>query len=370
LSDVFRVHALPAQRGDCLWLEYGPAGAPRHVLIDGGIKRTGREALRRALDAAPKPLVFELFIITHIDLDHIQGAVELIKDLPAGVSIKEVWFNGLDQIRDPKPPGATEELGVAEGIELSDLLKTRHAEAWNSSAKGRAISLDPTGKVVHHALEGGMAVTVLAPSAAQLGALRDEWQEVLEAFGADQAVDEQDAPPAGLNEALPDLEPMGALDVAELAQSAFKEDRTIPNGSSIATLFEFAGRRALMLADAHPSVVVQSLSQLAPDGRCAVDLVKLAHHGSRNNTNQALAQALSAPTWLFSSNGASNTKHPHPEAVARVLHHVAGAKTLVFNYKTSFNDMWDDAELKAEHEYSTVYGDGETAVVVDLMAAR
>jgi hypothetical protein len=263
-----------------------------------------------------------------------------------------------------------EEFGVAEGIELSLLLKERHAEAWNTSAKGRAISLDSEGKVVRHSLEGGMAVTVLSPSLTQLGALRERWQDVLEAFGADQAADEQDQAPAGLGEALPGLEPMGAIDVTDLAQSAFKEDRTIPNGSSIATLFEFAGKRALMLADAHPSVIVQSLSQLAPNGPCVVDLVKLAHHGSRSNTNEALARALSASTWLFSSNGASNTKHPHPEAVARVLHHVSGAKTLVFNYKTPFNDMWDDAELKEDHQYSTVYGNGETAVVVDLMAAR
>lgn len=368
MTDVFRVHALPAQRGDCIWLEYGPADAPRHVLIDGGIKRTGREALRRAVDAASKPLVFELFIITHIDLDHIQGAIELIKDLPPGVSIKEVWFNGLDQIQRAKP-GATEEFGVAEGIELSELLATRHAAAWNRSAKGRAISLDSEGKLVRHSLEGDMAVTVLAPSSVQLGALREQWQEVLEAFGADEAADEQDQPPTGLDEALLALEPMGAVDVADLAQSAFKEDRTVPNGSSIAALFEFAGKRALMLADAHPSVIVESLSQLAPHGPCVVDLVKVAHHGSRNNTSEALARAVSASTWLFSSNGASNTKHPHPEAVARVLHHVKGAKTLVFNYKTPFNDMWDDAELKEEHQYTAVYGDGETAVVVDLIAA-
>ena len=39
---------LPANQGDCLWLEYGEIGSTRVVLIDGGPDGTYRNALRPA----------------------------------------------------------------------------------------------------------------------------------------------------------------------------------------------------------------------------------------------------------------------------------------------------------------------------------
>lgn len=121
-----------------------------------------------------------------------------------------------------------------------------------------------------------------------------------------------------------------------------------------------------MLGDAYPSVIAHSLRTLSPNGRFKADVVKLAHHGSRNNTDRALASLLWAPTWIFSSNGASNTKHPHKESVARVLHDGKGVKTLVFNYRTGFNDVWDDEDLMEEFAYEAIYGDGQSSITVDL----
>ena len=49
VSKVFDIHVLPAQRGDSLWIEYGPAASPHHIIIDGGITKTGREHLKDRL---------------------------------------------------------------------------------------------------------------------------------------------------------------------------------------------------------------------------------------------------------------------------------------------------------------------------------
>ena len=46
--------------------------------------------------------------------------------------------------------------------------------------------------------------------------------------------------------------------------------------------------------------------------------------------------------------------------MARVLHDGEEAKTLEFNYRTGFDEMWDDARLKEKYGYETVYGDRET----------
>jgi hypothetical protein len=39
----------------------------------------------------------------------------------------------------------------------------------------------------------------------------------------------------------------------------------------------------------------------------------------------------------------------------------------VFNYKTEFNDVWDDADLRDEYRYQAIFGDGEGPVVVRLL---
>ncbi|MBB5448359.1 MULTISPECIES: hypothetical protein [unclassified Paraburkholderia] len=362
MSNVYRIHVLPAQRGDALWIEYGTEDAPNHILIDGGITATGRDHLRKRVEEVGSPLHFELLVVTHIDLDHIQGILQFLEDLPDGITFGDIWFNGWDQMKAI----GLEPMGVKEGIRLSEILKKNHKTTWNKAADGKAIALEADGSVVTYTIDGGMKLTVLGPAHEQLVRLRERWDDVIEEFGAAEEAEDSGEVPSGLDLRIPGLEPMGPIDIPELAKSKFKEDETIPNGSSIALLLEYEGRTALMLGDAYPSVIVNSLRTLSPNGRFKVDVVKLAHHGSRNNTDRAMASLLSAPTWIFSSNGAGNTKHPHKESVARVLHDGKDVRTLIFNYRTTFNDVWDDEDLIEEFGYEVVYGDGHSPVVVML----
>lgn len=363
MSNVYRIHVLPAQRGDSLWIEYGAEAAPNHILIDGGITATGRDHLRKRLEEVGTPLHFELLVVTHIDLDHIQGILQLLEDLPEGITFGDIWFNGWDQMKAI----GLEPMGVKEGIRLSEILKKDYNARWNKAAGGKAIALEADGSVVTYSTDGGMKLTVLGPAHEQLVRLRERWDDVVEEFGAAEEAEDNGEVPPGIDLGIPGLEPMGPIDVPELAKSKFKEDDTIPNGSSIALVLEYEGRRALMLGDSYPSVIADSLRTLSPNGRFKADVVKLAHHGSRNNTDRALASLLSAPTWIFSSNGAGNTKHPHKESVARVLHDGDGATRLVFNYRTGFNDVWDDEDLTEEFGYEALYGDGGAPVTVSLM---
>lgn len=362
MSTVYRIHVLPAQRGDALWIEYGTEEAPNHILIDGGITATGRDHLRKRVGEIGTPLHFELLVVTHIDLDHIQGILQFLKDLPDGITFGDIWFNGWDQMKAI----GLEPMGVKEGICLSEILKQKHKSNWNKAADGKAIALEADGSVATYSLGGGMKLTVLGPAREQLVKLRERWDDVIEEFGAAEEAEDNGEQPSGLDLGIPDLEPMGPIDVPGLAKSKFKQDGTIPNGSSIALVLEYQGRIALMLGDAYPSVIANSLRTISPEGRFKADVVKLAHHGSRNNTDRPLASLLCAPTWIFSSNGAGNTKHPHRESVARVLHDGENVKTLIFNYRTGFNDVWDDEDLMEEFGYEVIYGNGESPVVVTL----
>ena len=43
---MLRIEMLPAENGDCLWIEYGEENSPHRILIDGGTHGT-YELLRR-----------------------------------------------------------------------------------------------------------------------------------------------------------------------------------------------------------------------------------------------------------------------------------------------------------------------------------
>jgi beta-lactamase superfamily II metal-dependent hydrolase len=359
VSDKFTIDVFPAQRGDALWIEYGPARNPFRILIDGGITATGRDHLVDHVRGLSEGAHIDLLVVTHIDLDHVQGVIALLDDLQSEIAIGRVWFNGWDQL--PRDPG--EPFGIKEGIALSKQINARHAASWSRDAV--AVGADGTPR--RYQLPGGMIATVVSPDREKLLALKNKWEIVVEAFGAQE--EEEDIVEERARDAIAGLERMGAeaIDVAALATSKFTEDKTAPNGSAIACLLEYKTKSALLLADAHPSLVLKGLQKISPARPLHTDCVKLSHHGSRNNTSQALVRYLCAPLWILSSNGAM-TKHPHLESVARVLNDSPGRKEFVFNYRTQYNAMWDDESLMQQHDYSVRYGDGKTPVTIELLS--
>src|SRR5262245_21460442 len=120
---MFRVEMIPAERGDCLWIEYGPARRPHRVLIDGGPLASFRHLRARVESLPPSQRRFELLIITHVDLDHIEGIIKLLNDRSIDVHFDDVWFNGYKQLEDAQLAG--DGLGGMEGEYLTGLIRTR-----------------------------------------------------------------------------------------------------------------------------------------------------------------------------------------------------------------------------------------------------
>ncbi len=95
-------------------------------------------------------------------------------------------------------------------------------------------------------------------------------------------------------------------------------DGSKANAASIALLLEHDGKRALLTGDATSAELLGGLALLDEGERAPVDLVKLPHHGSRNNVSRALVQAVDCPKWVFSSDG-TTFRHPDAIAVSRVV---------------------------------------------------
>lgn len=91
------IHFLPAKAGDCFVIEFVNKEC---IIIDCGFKSTYKKYLRPLLiNLKNKGCRVTLLLITHIDQDHIEGAIAFLQDNglanePNIISIDNIWFNG------------------------------------------------------------------------------------------------------------------------------------------------------------------------------------------------------------------------------------------------------------------------------------
>jgi glyoxylase-like metal-dependent hydrolase (beta-lactamase superfamily II) len=80
---TLRIELLPAGYGDAILVAYGDGATPQHhILIDAGQAKTAPSVLDRLATLRAAGGVIDLFVVTHIDNDHIGGALKLLKILP------------------------------------------------------------------------------------------------------------------------------------------------------------------------------------------------------------------------------------------------------------------------------------------------
>ncbi len=304
----------------------------RNILIDGGISKTYTRHLKKELNAlVTRGESLDLLIITHIDDDHIGGIIKLYEDvnLDRGF-IKHVWFNSGNLLsdffkseRDIKRevsiiPSDQAEASVGQGMTLENLL-LKEAN-WLQK-----IVFTGYGPVDFY----GSTITILSPNEAGLKRLNSNWQT------------EKDK----ITEASADHDDFDIL-ISELVQTKFKEDRAVPNGSSIAFMIEHEGKRALLLGDSHPSVIENSLRDLgfSSENRLNVDLVKVSHHSSKKNTSPGLLELIESKQFVISTDG---TKHglPDKQAMARIITSNPGC-TLHFNYDGFYQQVFTESDHK------------------------
>jgi len=240
-------------------------------------------------------------------------------------------------------------LGALQGEFLSALLVNRASSAWDPDAAPWVVLKAVRAAVAR--TSGRNEAHVLSPDAPRLQAMAKAWKKAvdkaglkpgdLEAAWMKLAQRKKFLPKKGLLGASPDLD--------RLLQDQFKIDAAKANGSSIAFLAEFGGKAALLLGDAFPDVVAASIKRLLKargKKKLKVDAVKVAHHGSKNNTNDELLALIDCPTYMISTNGAQ-FKHPDKACIARILK-VGKPARLVFNYRSEFNRPWLDRASQPE----------------------
>jgi hypothetical protein len=343
-ATIFELTALPAQYGDCLWLEYGLESSPNRILVDCGTADTWT-ILRQKIEALPRGnRNFDLLVITHIDADHIGGALQLLQSRKAlGIGFGEIWFNGRKHLSD-------DILGPKEGDALTQELESADlAPLWNKSAGRGALSITDDGALPSFTF-AGMKLTLLSPGIKQLQQLASVWPETIRdagLTGENRTISLADDMPA---------DTLGNLQILDLARTHSAADKSPANGSSIAFLAEYDSRSILFAADAFASVLLTTLDRLKESRSplsLDISLCKLPHHGSKANVTEKLIAALNCRHYLFSTSG-ERFHHPHKICVARVITR-SDSPTLYFNYRSEYSAAWDSVALMKNHDYKIAF---------------
>ncbi len=350
MKNSFRIELLPARHGDSLWIEYGDSAAPSRILIDGGPIGAYPALDQRVAQLKPGDREIELLVITHVDGDHIEGAVRLVAAHRNDLSFREVWFNGWRHLETK--PGL---LGAVQGEFLSALIAKYIGEPrWNCSppfAGGPLVVATDTPPVA--TLAGGMRLTLLSPTPKKLEKLQKQWKkEVAKAGFA----------PGDLEKALERLKEANRLVPKGLLGGGYQEikpgkvDNSVANGSSIAFVAEYAGKRCLCLGDAHPDALIESLGKLGATKAkpLAVDAIKLPHHGSASNYSPDLYDLVSCRRFLVSTNG-DQFNHPDREVIDALIARGIPKLELHFNHLTGTTKPWSDKRDQTKRRFKAFY---------------
>jgi len=336
-----RVRLLQANHGDSVLVAHESSQGTFNILIDGGNSATFRFGPQGKLkgplcllldELKAKNQHIDLAILTHIDDDHIGGMLSAFK-APGYLKemVKSIWFNSSRMITKHFNESAIfeNEIYLSTGSPATSIEQAITFEALLNEIGCEQSPIIYAGQVLK---KGPFTFTILSPDESKLRRLLCVWP------------DEKNSPDtSGI-----------ATDYAYrfddlLSSDKFTTDASITNGSSIAFILDADDKSMLFLGDAHSETVVESLQLLGykSDNKLNVDLIKISHHGSKNNTSPDFLKMVDSSRYLISTNGLKSGL-PNKVTIARILASSEGK--IFFNYEKIISRILlaDDIETYAK----------------------
>ena len=353
-----KLRIFQSDKGDCLFLSSSDG---KNMLIDGGMSSTMKEYVRSELPGlVGDGGVIEYAYISHIDQDHISGVLALLQDVlewkvhdfhvkrgdtsvrapssPRPPAIKNILHNAFhDQVgknrgdladmlaaagrtylgtSDSKLQITGEALheialSIKEAIQVSSLVS---AELLNIPVN--RIPGNSGGKLIFIRDEetrfklGTARITVVGPTRDELSLLRKGWNNWLR--DNETAVKQLREKQREQIERFAEGELSGnPFDLRDWNGIDDYKGVTVPNIASLMLMVEEDGKRLLLTGDSQQDIILKGLELTGylPDGFAHLDVLKVQHHGSENNTDKDFCRKVSADHYIFCGNG----EHGNPE---------------------------------------------------------
>ncbi|HFU74693.1 MAG TPA: MBL fold metallo-hydrolase [Arcobacter sp.] len=341
-----KVNFLKANNGDAIHVSYLHSNKVINIVIDTGAKKSYERIEREQrpprgniiIDGEFKKLikqleenneVIDLLILTHVDDDHLGGIKAWMESKEFDTSkIKKIWFNSGKLINEYFATNLENENYQELEVKEFDSVKTSipdgvyfenkitEYEIWDRKIIKAGDTYDDK--------ELGAKFLILSPTERNLKRLLTKWEKEEPESIKTSGVGKNEEYKKTLTELL------------EKDKNSY--DPSKHNGSSIAFVLEIGNKKLLFLGDCLHRTIVKSLNKLKIKS-LKVDLVKISHHGSKNNTSNKLLKMIKCNKYVISTDG---SKHNHPNKVtfARIIKHNPNCE-IYLNYKDKLeNDIF------------------------------
>ena len=286
-----RIDFLKVYNGDAIHLSYQYNDKAVNILIDSGPRKAYERAEKEPrpprktiiIDGEFKNFInriesIDLLILTHVDNDHLGGIKAWMESKEFDSSkIKKIWFNSGQLINEYFATNIENENYQELEVKEFDSVKTSISDGvffenkiaeygiWDRKIIKAGDTYDDN--------ELGAKFLILSPTERNLTRLLRKWEKEEPSSIKTSSVSENEEYKKTLNELL-------------------KKDKNFydpskHNGSSIAFILEADNKKLLFLGDCLHRTRVKSLKKLEIKS-LEVDLVKVSHHGSKNNTTNKL----------------------------------------------------------------------------------
>ena len=294
MNSLFSItlNIFPALNGDSILVSYGP-NEKKHILIDCGYVRTYNTFIKKELvEIANNGECLEKLIITHIDSDHIWGALPLLKDNQKKfIEIKEVWHNTFRHLSNDsekeedisnknekilkkilsrgyfnnEPKNGENQISAEQGTTLGALL-LKGDYSWNNDFNKKAVCIE-NKQIVNIDIDS--QIILLSPNKEKLDNLKTLWDSELTKYDLKYSKEDGELYDDAFEMLLTWVKESQAkgiqaissnkMQIKELLASVPIEDKTPTNGSSISFILKIKEKKLLFLADSHPGLILKSL---------------------------------------------------------------------------------------------------------------
>lgn len=331
MSKKIEILFLPAENGDSILIKLGDP-VDTSILIDGGTSNTYpylHKELSKLYKKCPKNYIF----LTHCDDDHIGGLIEFFKkDSSLFKYITTVFYNYPRELEKnhPNNAGHIQEPIIIENN--SGNLSPDQLYRFTDLLGNSGVEVVPSVYTDYKFPEKNkFKITILSPR-----------QETLDKFN------KWIEPELGLLSRTSDWN----VPISKLTGYRDKKDTSSTNASSISFLLEYNDKNYLFLADALATDIVESLIELgySEEHKINAYLVKVSHHGSKNNTSHELLNLIDSMRFVVLTNGKIHN-HPDKESLAKIIDHNQDV-CLMFNYEFDFDKLFNEQDRKEYPHFS------------------
>jgi len=298
------IQLLPAEYGDAIIIKTMAEGKPFTIVVDGGPKGTSDEIAQIYKDLGH----IDLMILTHFDEDHIMGLIKYVKlfreeQLP----VDRFWCNCAQYIDIPNDTFIS-----AAGYENANTLAAylRAQRLQNPSFEWREDIQIGTSLT-----KGDLNLYVVSPSPEILTTLKEEYNTYIRKH---PQIDEESK---STDIASYRVEQDAKTTIDDLVKTDKPRSVNLWNKASIAFLLIAEGKQILLTGDADADTIAGGLERI-PEVELPIhlDLMKAAHHGSKNNISLNLLEHIRSNRFAFTTNGGiRNWYHPDRKTIALML---------------------------------------------------